>query len=110
MRCSLIFLALLLSTPARADYYAYGVGTFPCRNLLNPANDLVFSAWLGGYVSGVNFGADTWISAPGKIADLTKSVDFEILEGWVKAYCRHNPNEVIADAAKEMISLYLLRD
>jgi hypothetical protein len=101
-----LLIAALLATPAHAEYMVYGIGVTPCA-LLNAGKitELQLGAWIGGYVSGVNEMASRALNQAR--IDATASTDIDILVGFVKSGCWHNPQQTIQMSASGMVSDFI---
>jgi hypothetical protein len=58
----------------------------------------VFSKWIFGFVSGVNWAGDS------TKADFLRGRDADGLTAWVDNYCRRNPLHDIMQATRELVN------
>jgi hypothetical protein len=61
-------------------------------------SQIVNSAWLFGYMSGLNSSGD-WP------ADLLADIDAETIKDWMKKYCNENPSSNVARGASELLGI-----
>ncbi len=79
----------------------YGFGAQSCANWLasqaqgNAAVSAGFLGWVGGYLSAVN----AWT----KGEDVLKDSNFQAAIAWIDSFCRDNPKETVALAAREFV-------
>jgi hypothetical protein len=106
---SLVFIAVLITSPAVGETAVSGIGARDCEFMnsnvpvgsgwaKNVFNQSVMS-WIQGFASGINI---LKIQVEKKFFDLaTVSVD----EQWaiVVAYCRRNPTRLISHAANDLL-------
>jgi hypothetical protein len=87
-----LFIALwvLCTTPAEAEYMAYGIGVLPCLKWEDLPEEMI-NSWILGFFSGTNYAnTHTKNIAPGASnGSLTAAV---------KIYCYQNPTSSISDA------------
>ncbi|MFT4756957.1 MAG: hypothetical protein ACI91R_001607 [Vicingaceae bacterium] len=102
-----IFLTLILcslgaySKDETGGYAILGRGTISCGAVAaaneksNKVGNLAISEWVNGYLTAFNiltYGA----------YDLTKNVDLDGRKQWILKYCKDNPLEMLAVAAKRL--------
>lgn len=96
-------MGLLLASPVRARdtdglYVFSGAGTWGCREALQKQTDPLWysmlTGWVGGYLTASNYHLEDTFDLPLDPVEAT---------GWILAYCRRNPLEYVAKAAKTLL-------
>jgi hypothetical protein len=95
--------AVLLARPSLAQYIGFGdksCGTWALERRNQSTAALVYSAWVAGYVSGVN----TANVIDNKSPDFLKRTDGAAITAWIDNYCSSYPLSTLLDASIKLIN------